>query len=184
LTLSFVPEALREIAEEPWEPVAPLQVGALAGAVGLLALVRWRSPDGWVPILDSANLAFHEAGHPIFGLFGATLGLYGGTLLQLTIPAAVAFEGWRRRQAPAAALGAVWIGQNLLNVARYMADARAQVLPLVGGGEHDWFHILSRWGLLAWDTRLASLLGLIAWLTILAAPAWLEWRRRSAEPHG
>ena len=24
--------------------------------------------EGWVHVLDGANLAFHEAGHPIFGM--------------------------------------------------------------------------------------------------------------------
>lgn len=36
------------------------------------------------------------------------------------------------------AMAWVWLGENLLNIARYLGDARAQVLPLVGGGEHDW----------------------------------------------
>ena len=57
----------------------------MTAAVGLLLACHafW----GWVPILDSANLAFHEAGHPIFGLFSSRLMVYGGTLMQLLLPA-------------------------------------------------------------------------------------------------
>ena len=50
----------------------------------------------------------------------------------------------------------VWLGENLFNVARYMADARAQELPLVGNGDHDWTEIFSRWNVLPLDERIAG----------------------------
>ena len=34
--------------------------------------------DGYVSVIDDANLLFHEAGHLIFGFLGNTMGLYGG----------------------------------------------------------------------------------------------------------
>jgi hypothetical protein len=134
------------------------------------------SEQGWVPILDSFNLALHEAGHPLVGLFSERLMVYGGTLFQLGFPLAVAWHFHRREHAVGVAVSLVWLGENLLNVARYMADARTQALPLVGGGDHDWTEILSRWGWLAADTRLAGLLRLLATLVIVAACVWL-WRR-------
>lgn len=134
------------------------------------------SEQGWVPILDSFNLALHEAGHPLVGLFSERLMVYGGTLFQLGFPLAVAWHFQRREHAVGVAVAVVWLGENGLNVARYMADARAQVLPLVGGGDHDWTEILSRWGWLAADTRLAGLLRLVSTLVTVAACVWL-WRR-------
>src|SRR5574341_205203 len=113
------------------------------------------SDDGWVPIVDDANLVFHEAGHPIFGLLGQTLGLYGGTLGQLAIPAGIAVAFWARREAVGFAVTGFWFFENFLNIARYMADERAQLLPLVGGGEHDWTDVFSRWGVLSSATRRA-----------------------------
>lgn len=136
--------------------------------------------DGWVPVLDSFNLALHEAGHPLVGLFSAHLMVYGGTLFQLGFPLAVAWHFHRRGHLVGVAAAAVWLGENLLNVARYMADARAQVLPLVGGGDHDWTEILSRWGLLASDVRLAGLLRLVAVLVMVGACVWLWLRWRAA----
>ena len=53
------------------------------------------------------------------------------------------------------------------------------VIWLAPGGDHDWTEILSRWGLLAADTRLAGLLRLVATLVIVAACVWL-WRQRRA----
>ena len=159
--------------------------GAVSGAA-LLAVVafaiaclacHYLGGQAWVPILDSANLAFHEAGHPLLGFFSERLAVYGGTLFQLAFPAAVAWHFQRRGQAAGFAAALVWLGENLLNVARYMADARTQILPLVGGGEHDWTEILGRWGLLQADTRLAGLLRFAASLLIVGACLWLHRQR-------
>jgi hypothetical protein len=53
-----------------------------------------------------------------------------------------------------------WVAQNLWNVSVYVADARAQLLPLVGGGEHDWNYLLGRTGWLRHDLLLARLVHL------------------------
>jgi len=56
-------------------------------------------------------------------------------------------------------------------------------LPLVGGLDpedfHDWREILSRWGLLKWDTTLAFVVRLVAWAGVLGAVAWLGLRYRA-----
>jgi hypothetical protein len=56
-----------------------------------------------------------------------------------------------------------------------MADARDQLLPLVGGPDvlHDWNVILGRWHLLQRDIALANGLRVVAWLGIVAALAFL-----------
>jgi hypothetical protein len=74
----------------------------------------------------------------------------------------------------------LWLGENLFNIAVYMADARVQLLPLVGNGEHDWAEIFSRWGVLQWDTGLASLVRMTGWLLIIGAGWWL-WRRKDLD---
>jgi hypothetical protein len=173
-------DRLREIHEEDWQPADRPRVIGLSLLFGLAILVLLRSDQGWLPLVDDANLAFHEAGHPILGLFGQTLGLWGGTLLQLAIPLAVAGSFWTRRDPFGTAAGGFWFGENLLNVARYVADARAQVLPLVGGGEHDWANILGAWGVLSWDTRLAGLVRLLGWAGMIGSWGWLVMRQRSA----
>jgi hypothetical protein len=174
-----LPESWREAAETPWKAVSTPALGSLSALFALVALAWLRSDEGWVPILDSANLAFHEAGHPLFGLFGDTAALYGGTLLQLLVPLLILGSAWLRRETAAAAAAGAWLMESLLNVARYMADAREQALPLVGGGEHDWANIFGRWGLLAWDRRLAGLVSLLACLGWLATWVWLLWRWRN-----
>jgi hypothetical protein len=171
-------EALLEAERQKTATPFDLGAGPAFAAVTLfIVLIAWAmSDDGWVPLLDSANLVFHEAGHPIFGLLGSTMGLYGGTLGQLAFPVAVIVKFWRDRNHAALALGWVWLFENWLNIARYMADARARELPLVGGGDHDWFNIFLRWDVLQHDTDIAGFVQFCAWCGIFAVWAWTGWR--------
>ncbi len=153
------------------------------GIAALLILWLSHSGERWVFLLDSANLAFHEAGHPLFSLLSDTLTVYGGTLAQLMFPLLVLFSFYRQRAAFSCAFAVLWLGENLFNIAVYMADARSQVLPLAGNGEHDWTEIFSRWGVLEWDTGIAALVRLAGWLLIIGAGLWLWYRRAVVTRH-
>jgi len=167
-------------ATDDWGRLTAAQVWTFMVCAGLLFLIIVFDDDGFVLLLDHANLAFHEAGHLYFGVLGSTLGLYGGTLGQLVFPIAAGVSFWRRGQAVGAAISGVWLFENFLNIARYMADARAQRLPLVGGGEHDWFHIFSSWGALSHDTDIAFVTHAAGWAGMIGCVAWL-WRRHVAQ---
>lgn len=125
--------------------------------------------------LDGVNLAFHEAGHLFLGFAGQTLHFLGGTLGQLFVPAALILHFRARGDAFAAAVCGLWLGESLMNVAVYLGDARAQVLPLVGGHVHDWLWLLSKAGLLAHCEALGRLLHLAA--SAVVALAWLRAAR-------
>jgi hypothetical protein len=127
------------------------------------------------------NLAFHEAGHPIFGLLGNRfLMMLGGTLMQLIMPAAAAVQFLRTDQVLSADAALFWFGENFLGIGRYMADARAQKLDLVGGGEHDWTFLLSETGLITHDVGLGNATELLGCLimTFALVAAWVHFRRR------
>ena len=153
-------------------------LAALAFVTDRLATHAWQ---GWA--LDLVNLAFHEAGHVFLSPFGSTLHFLGGTLFQLGVPALLVWYFlFRRGAAFAAAVCAWWVGESLVNVAVYMADARELQLDLVGGGEHDWNELFFRFGLLGEDAVAAissathaagvvlMLLGL-AWAALFVLPA-------------
>jgi len=119
-------------------------------------------------------------------LLGVAYPLVVTGLAQLLFPVAAAATFWRRREALSFALCAVWLFENFWNIARYMADARAQVLPLVGSGEHDWTEIFSRWGVLGRDTGIAGFVTLLGWLGVLIAWGWLArrwWLERELGQH-
>lgn len=158
-----------------------LGVALLAGVCAFLA----HTGDGWVPILDGANLLFHEAGHPLFGLvLGERGGVYGGTLGQLVFPLVATIAFRKRGETVSCAAAMVWGCENLWNIARYLADARAQLLPLVGGGEHDWTEILTRWGLLRQDLLIAGVVRAAGWIGMIAVLVWLWMRWREDRDGG
>lgn len=123
-------------------------------------------------LLDGVDLAIHETGHLLFGPFGEFIGFAGGTLLQLIMPATFVVYFARRGDEHAASVALWWVGQNCGHIAYYAADARAQELPLVGGGEHDWNYLLGRLGLLARDQAISRAIVFLGVLLVLASAAW------------
>ena len=137
--------------------------------IAIYAVVRVTNPEHWDP-LDDLNLAVHEAGHLVFSAFGETMTILGGSLFQVIVPAVFVGYFARTRQRYAAAVTMAWVGVSLLNVSRYIGDARAQQLPLLGGEDsiHDWWYLLINWDLLPSDlviARWVHFLGVVAFLS-------------------
>jgi hypothetical protein len=71
-----------------------------------------------------------------------------------------------------------WTGENLLDVAIYINDARALTLVLLGGHTgaevegHDWEHILQLTGLSMHDHQIAWTVHAIGALMMLVALVW------------
>lgn len=137
-------------------------------------------------ILHLVNLPFHEAGHVLFAPFGRFIQILGGTLMQLILPAVVAASFIFQRQPYAASVGLWWLGENLLDIAPYIDDARAGQLMLLGGvtgseveDYHDWEGILSRLGMMQYDhalARVAFTLGVVIMLTAVCWGGTILWR--------
>ncbi len=57
-----------------------------------------------------------------------------------------------------------------------MADARAQALPLVGSGDHDWGILFGQWGLLAQDQKIGGTMRVLGWMGMIGVVGWLGWQ--------
>jgi hypothetical protein len=128
------------------------------------------------------NLGIHELGHFAFAPFGQFLEISGGSILQCLVPVLSVGMFLRQRDIFAAAFSVGWLATNLFDVAVYVGDARALVLPLVspGGGHviHDWNFLLERLGWLRYDTTFAGLIrasGFACLAVALAACAGALW---------
>jgi len=165
---------------EPWRPFSAIVL--VAWLVLYLSFLLYALLDrGGYLFIDNANLIVHEAGHLLFSYLGETLMIWGGTIFGLFVPFALAVYFAWLRQPVGTAFCAFFFFENFLYTSAYMADARAQQLPLVTVGdsdyvEHDWFHIFSSLGLLQHDTQIAAFVRLLGWLGMLATIAWLAWR--------
>jgi hypothetical protein len=145
--------------------VNPFKAGFIA-IVAIYGVVCAASP-GTYRFLDRVDLVFHEAGHVFFGFLGEFIGILGGSIMQVLIPAIVVVYFFVHRQNYSAAVTLFWVGQSLFNVSIYAKDARARALPLLGDdiSAHDWHNILARLHLLNWDQVIGNLiytLGLVA----------------------
>ena len=134
-------------------PAARLGLIVLLAAYGLIIL---RSPDQF-RLIDNVDLAIHEAGHVVFGFFGEFVAFLGGTLFQLIVPITFFGHFLYHGDRFAASVLLWWVAQNCWNISNYVKDARSQLLPLVGGGEHDWAYLLGRLGWLERDQGIGQL---------------------------
>jgi hypothetical protein len=143
-------------------------------------LMKTPMNDQMMSFMHNINLPMHEAGHIIFSFLGNFMGVLGGTLMQLIMPAIVtgAFL-LKNRDAFGASLGLWWLGQSFMDNAPYINDARAGELPLLGGvtgkeapGYHDWENILGRLGWLQYDHLLATISFTLGIVLMLLALTW------------
>jgi hypothetical protein len=167
-------------AREDWRAISRWSV--LAWLIFYIAFLFYAfGKHGGFLFIDSANLVVHEGGHLLFGWFGSTIGLWGGTLLQWLVPFLLAAYFFHERQPAAFVFCMFFFFENWLYTATYMADARAMVLPLVTTGdpdfvEHDWNTIFSSLGVLQYDTTIAAVVRTLGWCGMLACVAWLASR--------
>jgi Trk-type K+ transport system membrane component len=167
-------------AGENWKPVSKVGGGAWLAFYGLFLLYALVH-EGPGLFIDLVFVPIHEGGHLLFSYFGETLHILGGTFLQLFVPFALALYFRHQRQVYGTAFAAFFFFENFLNIATYMADARAQQLPLVTVGDaefvtHDWLFIFSKCGLLAHDTSIAAMVRVLGWAGMVGVVFWL-WRR-------
>jgi hypothetical protein len=119
---------------EDWQPIS--KPATVAWTIFYLLFLFYAATSGGKFFLaDYVFLPIHEGGHLLFGWFGHTIGVMGGTLLQLFVPLAIAGYFIFQRQIPGTAFAAFFFFENFLNIATYMADARRQELPWVTVGD-------------------------------------------------
>lgn len=149
----------------------PAQIIILIGFTVFFLHGAFHTEIFWM--LDLCNLMLHEGGHAIFGLAGnETLGFLGGTLMQLIIPICVVVHFLKNKTWVSAAVALMWFGENFFHIAPYVKDARAQVLPLIGGGVHDWGYLLGQWGLLSHDQQIGNFLWGFGFIMIVFSSVW------------
>jgi len=156
----------------PASTVSPTVRAARIGLLAVLVLYAFLFSDAMGGPLHGINLAIHETGHFVFMPFGEMMGFLGGSLFQILLP--LVFVGYflKERDGFGAAVALWWVGLNFWDVSPYIADAQAQMLPLVGGGVHDWAVLLGEWGLLRKDAEIARGVHFIGTL-VVAGSVWM-----------
>ena len=146
-----------------------------------LPIILWLIFNGgkFIIILDHFNLLIHEGGHGIFKIFGDFIYTLGGTLMQIMLPSLFIYYFIRNEKKISTQISLIWLGQNLLNISVYAADALERKLPLLGGKKvyHDWTHLLNQTGLILYADEAGYFFygfGLIAFIFSIIFPALVK----------
>ena len=125
--------------------------------------------------LDLVDLPIHETGHLIFRILGQFMGVAGGSLFQVILPAVfVGYFVWRG-QLYSAAIVLFWVGQSIINVWVYASDAVVMQLVLTSGftgtegSFHDWNYLLTETGLIGSTKTVAGIIRAVGTLVIIGA---------------
>jgi len=135
--------------------------------------IAWDPMQG--SFLDNVDLPIHETGHLVFRPFGEFLMVAGGSLAQVIMPAIFAgYFVWKRQFYSGAIVG-LWVGQSILNVWVYAADAIKMQLVLTSGftgsegSFHDWNYLLEHTGLLNSTNKVAGVIRFVGTAVIVAS---------------
>lgn len=143
---------------------------------------RYGTDSHYASIFEGISFGIHEIGHLLFSPLGKFLMVAGGTITELAAPVAAGFILLRQRDYFGLSVTGCWLSYCSFSVAKYMGDARAQNLPLLGLSdqpEHDWHYLLSTIGLLNADTALAFVTRVIAFAILLASITLGVWLCRN-----
>ena len=183
------------VDDTSWRIARNLRVG-LTLLLAFLGARAFQDEYGQVPLISDIGVAIHEFGHNLFMPFGIqflgeTMVILGGSLTQFAFP--MIFVGYflfskKHRDLYAASVCVWWSAINLLDVAIYIGDSRAGVLPLLNGltgqdegSGHDWQTLLTQWGVLQRDTLYARQMRGVAFLMFavsILAGLYYGWQRR------
>lgn len=159
----------------PWKPVS--RFAGIGWLVFYLLFLLYAARNSYQFLfLDYVNLIIHEGGHFFFSWFGQTIMVLGGTLGELIVPLLCAAYFFFQRETMGFAFCGFWFFENFPYIGTYMADARDQALPLVGGGEHDWGTLFGQWGLLEHDHTIGAATRDIGWVGMLLVIGWFGFR--------
>jgi hypothetical protein len=149
---------------------------ALLAYLSLYLATDYQTPHGrhdmpfLVWIIDTIDLFIHEGGHGIFRFLGQFMHFLGGSLIQFIIPIATIIV-FLRTSGSRSLMGTLyWLGQNMINVSIYIADAPKQQLTLISPhAMHDWRWLCGYMGIMDSAGDLAAVVAFLGTLSLVGA---------------
>lgn len=162
------------------------------GAYLFIKLLGFRlsepAPSFFISIAQSFDFVLHEMAHLFTAFLPAILTAAAGSVSELLLGLVLILTAFWVRSYFASLFCFLWFMLATQATADYMADARAQNLPLVsfGGGDpiHDWNFVFTKLGILQQDTVIAGMVrgtGILAAVASLLFSGWLIIRIAQAK---
>lgn len=109
--------------------------------------------------LQFIDFGVHEVSHLIVFFLPSILVAAAGSIGEIGFTILILIATLKAKAYFACIFACLWIMLAMHSVGHYMADARAQAIPLVGPGEtvkHDWNYVFSQLGWLHYDTAIGG----------------------------
>jgi hypothetical protein len=169
-------ENIKEGAKYSWREDFQIWLPSVIIFPLALYVVLNRGEYTWI---DNDDLVIHEAGHVFFSLFGKFIYTAGGTLMQILLHGLLIWHFFRNHYKTGIQFSLLWLGQNLVNISVYAADARSQQLPLLGGNKvyHDWHYLLGELNILQYDTEVGYFIfgaAILAFIIAILLPLFIH----------
>ncbi len=110
------------------------------------------------------DFGVHEVSHIIVSFLPAILVAAAGSIGEVSFTLLLLYATLKAKSYFATVFAGQWVMLGFMSAGRYMADARAQQLPLIGPGEtvkHDWYFVFSQLGWLGVDTFIGGVVSTI-----------------------
>lgn len=138
------------------------------------------APSFFISIAQSFNFFLHEISHLLAAFLPSIITAAAGSLSELLLGTALIVTAIWVRSYFASVFCCLWFMLATQATADYMADARAQNIPLVsfGGGDpvHDWNYVFTKLGVLQHDSLIAGIVrgfGIAVAVAGLVFSTWL-----------
>ena len=143
--------------------------------------IRHLNSYNYESILYPLSVGTHELGHFAFSWMGEFMGVSGGLVFQLGVPIVAILNFYFRGDFFALFFCFGWLSTSLFLIARYVTEARAIGMPLIGPFSerklfYDWHYFLTRLGLLPYTGFISfslKVLACVAMLICLIGGLWL-----------
>jgi hypothetical protein len=105
------------------------------------------------------DFGVHETSHIVVAFLPAIFVAAAGSIGEVSFTLLLLFATLKAKSYFASVFTGLWVMLGFVSAGRYMADARAQTLPLIGPGEtvkHDWNFVFSQLGWLNSDVLIGD----------------------------
>lgn len=109
----------------------------------------------------------HEVSHIVFSFLPSILTAAAGSLSEVAFTGLIVIAALRAKSYWAMIFGMLWLMMAMISMGNYMADARAQLIPLIGPSPdpiHDWYFVFGKLGWLNADVAIGAAMKVIGWI--------------------
>lgn len=124
------------------------------------------------------EFGIHEASHLVVFFLPAIIVAGAGSAGEILFTILLFVAALKSRAYFAGVFAGLWIMLAMNSVGRYMADARSQLIPLVGPGEtikHDWNYIFGQLGWLDADIFIGTMVRVMGYFIGVVALGFGLW---------